>query len=270
MSEVVLVVLGRADRVSDLLTAAQRLATLLGGAHINVLAVRSPFLDGLLLGGPMTEEAAALLAAGQARIASLKASFETWAGNACIGEISARWIEAEGAPASLVEERGRRADIIVVSRPESSDGRSARQAFRAALFETERPVLMVPENRPALFGQRVAIAWRDDERAVKAMIPALRFLGRAREVHLLAGYRPGRPRPEAPRILIEHGIRADLHIMPIGPGPFGQALLETAHALYADMLVMGAYAHSPLRELILGGVTRYMLTHADLPVFMRH
>jgi nucleotide-binding universal stress UspA family protein len=42
------------------------------------------------------------------------------------------------------------------------------------------------------------------------------------------------------------------------------------HALGADMLVMGAYAHSPLREMIFGGVTRYMLDHADLPVLMRH
>ena len=53
-------------------------------------------------------------------------------------------------------------------------------------------------------------------------------------------------------------------------GRSAQALLDTAHRLSADLLVMGAYAHSPLRELILGGVTQYMLDHADLPVFMRH
>jgi nucleotide-binding universal stress UspA family protein len=76
--------------------------------------------------------------------------------------------------------------------------------------------------------------------------------------------------PTLPQILIDHGIRAELHVLPIGPGAFGQVLLENAHQLGADMLVMGAYAHSPLREALLGGVTRYMLAHADLPVLMRH
>ena len=59
-------------------------------------------------------------------------------------------------------------------------------------------------------------------------------------------------------------------MLPIGCGPFGQTLLDEAHRVAADLLVMGAYAHSPLRELLLGGVTRYMLTHADLPILMRH
>jgi nucleotide-binding universal stress UspA family protein len=70
--------------------------------------------------------------------------------------------------------------------------------------------------------------------------------------------------------LVEHGIEAELQIIPIGEEPFGGTLLARAHAVGADMLVTGAYAHSPLRELILGGVTRYLIAHADLPVLMRH
>ena len=61
-----------------------------------------------------------------------------------------------------------------------------------------------------------------------------------------------------------------MEVIPIGETPFGSALLARAHALGADMLAMGAYAHSPLRELILGGVTRFMIAHADLPVLLRH
>jgi nucleotide-binding universal stress UspA family protein len=59
-------------------------------------------------------------------------------------------------------------------------------------------------------------------------------------------------------------------VLPVGSGVFGEALLARAHVVGADMLVMGAYTHSAWRELVLGGVTRYMLAHADLPVFMRH
>ena len=51
---------------------------------------------------------------------------------------------------------------------------------------------------------------------------------------------------------------------------FGETLLSEAHELDADLLVMGAYAHSPLREMVFGGVTRFMLAHADLPILMRH
>jgi nucleotide-binding universal stress UspA family protein len=130
-------------------------------------------------------------------------------------------------------------------------------------------VLLVPSGSTAPFGQNVAIAWRDDRRAAKAKIPAIRLLGRAGEVHLLAGVRQGAAAPAIPAVLQDHGIDARLHVLPIGPAPFGKALLEKLHEVGADMLVMGAYAHHPLREMILGGVTRYMLDHADVPVLMR-
>ena len=87
---------------------------------------------------------------------------------------------------------------------------------------------------------------------------------------MLAGVRKGAEQPELPKILREHGISAELHLLPIGPEPFGQDLLAKAHQLNADMLVMGAYSHNRLVELLFGGVTRYMLVHADIPLLMRH
>jgi nucleotide-binding universal stress UspA family protein len=145
-----------------------------------------------------------------------------------------------------------------------------RLAIQAALFDTDRPVLMVPPSPTAAIGHRVAIAWRDDKRAIKSVLAALRLLARAECVHVLAGVREQSPRPSLPEILTEHGVEAELHVLPIGPGVFGETLLAKARELRADMLVMGAYTHSPWRELVLGGVTRHMLAHADLPVFMRH
>jgi len=121
-----------------------------------------------------------------------------------------------------------------------------------------------------MFGRRIAIAWRDEKQALRALLPALRWLASAEQVHVLVGVRDITHAIEVPRVLAEHGLIASLHVLAIHPGPFGQTLLDTAHRLGADLLVMGAYAHSPLRELILGGVTRHMLAHADLPVLMRH
>jgi nucleotide-binding universal stress UspA family protein len=89
-------------------------------------------------------------------------------------------------------------------------------------------------------------------------------------VHVLAGQRPGARPPALPEILSEHAIAARLHVLPVGRGVFGGLLLAQAHALGADLLVMGAYTHNFWRELLLGGVTSHMMAHADLPVLMRH
>jgi nucleotide-binding universal stress UspA family protein len=199
-------------------------------------------------------------------VAALRTTFESWAHDTAAG---ARWSETEGSAPSIIGERGSRADVIVAGQP-LEDDRLARQVFSAALFGTDRPVLLIPPGSNAAFGRRVAIAWRDEKCAVKAVIPALRCLAEAEQVHVLMGVRDGTLDPGMPRILLEHAISAELHTLPIGSEPFGQTLLDAVHRLSADLLVMGAYAHSPLRELILGGVTRYMLDHADLPVLMRH
>ena len=89
-------------------------------------------------------------------------------------------------------------------------------------------------------------------------------------MHVLAGVRQGAPAPGLPEILAEHGVAATCTCCRSATGLFGEMLLAKAHALGADMLVMGAYTHNLWRELILGGVTRHMLAHADLPVLMRH
>ena len=89
-------------------------------------------------------------------------------------------------------------------------------------------------------------------------------------VHVLAGARD-KAQPTLPDIFEEHGIRAELHVIPItGQKVFGELLLAKAHELGCDMMVLGAFARHPMRSLVLGGVTRHMLAHADLPVFMRH
>ena len=140
----------------------------------------------------------------------------------------------------------------------------------SASGDGDRPVLMVPPGQATPFGKCVAIAWRDDKRTIRSVLTALRLLSQAREVHVLAGVRAGVPPPVLPEILAEHGIAAELHVLPVGTGVFSETLLEKTHALGADLLVMGAYTHSPWRQLVLGGVTRHMLAHADLPVLMRH
>lgn len=269
MADVVLIVLRRAETVPALLQAGQRMATLMGGARLNVLAVRAPIqITGLAVEALIAEADSVVSdrAQEQQRVAALRTAVDRWAAET---GSDAHWTEAEGSATAIIGERGSRADLIVSGQP-SEDDRLARQAFSAALFATDRPVLLVPPESAALFGRRIAIAWRDEKRAINAVIPALRCLGTAEQVHVLMGVRDNTLAPSMPKVLMEHGIAAQLHAVAIGSEPFGKTLLDTARQLSADMLVMGAYAHSPLRELILGGVTRYVIDRADLPVLMRH
>ncbi len=233
MAEVILVVSGHPSRRDRLTVAAQRLGTLSGQGRVRMLAFGPPAAPAPDMPGEHLPDGADVAAA--------------------------------------VEARGSRADFIVIARPTPADNHATRDAFHAALFRTDRPLLMVPPDGPAdTFGVRVAVAWRDDPRTLKALVPALRLLSGTKEVLLLAGVRAGKPSPTVPSVLVEHGLPATLHVLAIDSAPFGDLLLGRARDLGADMLIMGAYAHSPLREMLLGGVTRHVLANAELPVLLRH
>jgi nucleotide-binding universal stress UspA family protein len=213
----------------------------------------------LVVAGPTSRQEGLVAAAGRLGVLSGQ------------GRVRLLALPAGADAAAEVEAQGSRADFIVVARPAPDDDRTTREAFRVALLRTDRPLLMVPPAGPVgPFGVRVAVAWRDDARTLKALVPALRLLGATEEVHLLAGVRPGAKAPSVPSVLVEHGVAAALHVLAIGPGPFGGVLLARARELGADMLIMGAYAHGPLRELLLGGVTRHVIAHAELPVLLRY
>jgi nucleotide-binding universal stress UspA family protein len=267
---VILVVLDHPAATGALFAAARRLAESSDAARINVLLVRTP-PEAML--SPSEEvltaqREAELRRAEATRAATIRAAYDAWAAFLPPG-LEAEWFDIDGTTEQLVEERGRRADWLVIEQPAQHDYGTSWHALRAALFTTDRPVLVVPAQSSSAFGHRVAIAWRDDPRAAKAVLSALRWLTRADHVFVLAGTR-GDASPQLPPIILEHAIAADLHALPIGAGGLGAGLLDKVHELGADMLVMGAYQHSPLREFLLGGVTRHVLTHADVPVLMRH
>jgi nucleotide-binding universal stress UspA family protein len=274
MSGVVLAVLEQPDTAARLLDAAWRLAELTRAARVNVLAVRTPPLATIMPTEQiLTREQEGRIRAEEGRRAeALRAIFDAWVGTAEERRIAAEWSDVEGRAGEVVGNWGRRADFLVLKRPGLRDPEPDRQALHAALFDTDRPVLIVPRKRsPGPFGRRVAIAWRDDVRTTKAVLAAMRWLGHAERIDVLVGRREGAPEPRLPDILDEHGIGAELHVLAItGQRVFGEVLLAKAHELGSDMLVMGAFARNPARSLILGGVTRHMLAHADLPVFMRH
>lgn len=274
MQGVILVVLDRPDVTSRVLEAARRLAELTDAARINAIAIRMPPIATIMPTEEILtpEQESRIRAAERHRAEALRAVFDSWVGTMAGNDLATEWFDTEAAAAEVVEEWGRRADFVVLKRPRHRATETEWTATHAALFEADRPVLFVPPDQPpTAFGRDVAIAWRNDSRTIKAVLAALRWLGRAETIHVLAGAREGMPQPAPPDILEEHAMKAALHIIPIATQDvFGEALLAKAHELACDMIVMGAFARHPARSLVLGGVTRHMLAHADLPVFMRH
>ncbi len=272
MGNVILALLERPEAARPVLAAAQRLAVLTGAARIKVLAIRLPPGETILPTDQIMTHGREdrIRGAEGERVARLKAAFEPWA--AAASELATDWQDIEANAESAMRECGSRADYIVMERPAGHPEAAERQAIHAALFETDRPVLMVPSDwRPAAFGRRVAIAWRDDPRTLKSVMAALRCLAQAERLDVIAGRREGAVEPRLPDLFKEHGITANLHVLPVrGQGTFGGDLLAKAHLLGSDLLVVGAFARQPWRSLVLGGVTRHMLAQADLPIFMRH
>jgi nucleotide-binding universal stress UspA family protein len=171
---------------------------------------------------------------------------------------------------------GRLSDLTVIARPGAEDEGGLTTTFDAALFDSGRPVLLVPGVPAAELGATVAIAWDRSREATLAVGAALPLLTAAKKVVILTarelGGEPGSEvePSELAAYLALHGVDARTWAFAAGPGSLGDALLEEAGKAGANLLVMGAYGHSRLREMVLGGVTRSILTAADLPVFLMH
>ena len=274
MTGVILAFLAQPEAADAVLSSAERLAALCGATRINGLAVRLPPVETILPSEEvLTRHQEVWIREREGhRVDALRAAFKGWAAARPGRELITEWFDVEAGAVAALKEYGSRSDVIVLSRPSGRDSAAEQQAVHGALFDAERPVLVLPaRTAPAPFGRRVAIAWRDDPRTVKAVLAALHFLGAVEHIDVITGVRAGAAEPRLPAIFEEHGKPAVLHSMSLPTkGAFGAALLAKARTLGADMLVMGAFAHSPLHNLILGGVTNHMLAHADLPVFMRH
>jgi nucleotide-binding universal stress UspA family protein len=179
------------------------------------------------------------------------------------------WNESEGDRVeAIVATRGKTADLVVIVRPGEIEGEDA---LHAAIFETGRLLLLVPPIPSGTpFGRHVAIAWKASNQAERALTASVPWLKRAERVSVLLVSEGDTSPGDALALLEPHGIRCEPMLMGREHDAIGARLLRAAHDIGADCLVMGSYRHNRLVEFILGGVTRHMLQHADLPLFMMH
>ena len=267
----VLAVLSGSDSDAAVLDAAARLAGADG--RLRVLAVRSDPVRVLPVVGEAGAAAAAELVAvleeqSRQRVARARAGFEDWRGRP--GQRAGDLEEVEGHPAETAATVARNCDIVVVARPRDEDEPMAASLVEACLFGSGRPLLVVPPS-PAAFGARIAVLWDGSRTAARAVGDALPLLRAARSVLVLTS---GSLEEEAPtgaavaERLKAQGIAASARAA--GQGEDGPTLAAAAAEGGCDLIVMGGYGHSRIREMILGGVTRHMLASAKVPILMAH
>lgn len=173
--------------------------------------------------------------------------------------------------------QGRLVDLIAIGRPGDDNTGPAVETWNAALFESGRPVLVVPPgfagDTTQRFGRRIAIAWNGSSQAARAVTAALPLLHGAETISVLTtpSDRTAASSGEAlVNYLAWHGLTAGPRVVDAASEPVGQALMDAAAGMNADLVVMGAYTHSRLVRLILGGVTRTVLERSTVPVLMAH
>ena len=191
------------------------------------------------------------------------------------------WVETElmAVPAGRSTEDcfrwlARHFDLVIVQQ-RAPDGPVNDSTVEAALFGSGRPVLVVPyvHAAPARFGT-VLIAWDESATAARAIGDALPLLKLADRVEVVTIAEPRRrERVSPPARLVQHlhrhGLEATFTLLPPAGGS-AETLLSRAADVGADLLVMGGYGHSRLRELVLGGTTRTVLASMTVPTLMAH
>lgn len=188
-----------------------------------------------------------------------------------VDQVSATWREATGKQANVIGVRGRLVDLIAVAKPDR-DQNLGLNTLQAALLESGKLVLMCPPQSCSSLGAKVAIAWNGSGEAAHAVTAALPILTMADEVILIAPEGQELPvsQKEAKIYLESHGVSCRLEGFPASTSAIAKTLLDRAKQAGADSLLMGAYGQSRQRELIMGGVTQYVVDHADLPIFFMH
>ena len=242
-------------------------------AHLVGLAVLPPLS---IPGTSATEVVIDMLAEqwelDRAALAALAEDFAGKAQAAGVSKVEPRFVV--GFPENEVALHGRYADLIVVGQVPPKEGGIA----QSLVLNAGRPVIIVPHDyEPRRVGERVLVAWNASREATRALTDALPILSRASQVDVVtvnaAPRREGHgelPGADIALYLTRHGVRANVLQTSGSDIDVGEWLLSRAADLGSDLLVMGAYGHSRLRELVLGGATRTVLESMTIPVLMSH
>ena len=189
------------------------------------------------------------------------------------GNASVSFRVRQGVMSDVYYEEACLADLFVFDGAAIPEMPNLRDALETVLLSARRPVMLMPAQPWGHIGAKIAVAWDGGLAASHAVTSAMPWLKRARAVEILSVGPGATATAEMDRLrdyLRVQGVSAVEHSLTPGDLGAGAAIVDAAQRAGADLLVMGGYGHSRLRELILGGVTRHVLNNVTMPVFMAH
>lgn len=192
---------------------------------------------------------------------------------AASGGVSQGWHEPALLGDGAVASHARVFDITVVGRPTNGAAGPRLSLLETVVFESGRPILITPPDPPTSIGDNVVIAWNCSTETARTTAMAMAVLQQARRVTVLTveeGTVPGPSGAELARMLRIDGIEAEPVTISAKSKTAGEAILDFAEGLNADLVIKGAYTQSRLRQMIFGGATSHILGAARVPVFMAH
>jgi nucleotide-binding universal stress UspA family protein len=186
-------------------------------------------------------------------------------------EVAAELVTVEGLVGPAVAMRAKIADVTVLPSVADEEDELWSAARDAALFQSGRPILVVPDKAAGPLGETVVIAWKDTVEAVRAVASAAPFLATANRVRLLCldeGEESDGTASGMADYLTRAGYPVEIERASLEGRAVGEALLAATGT--ADLLVMGAYGRWRWREWIFGGATLHVLRNTHVAVLMSH
>jgi len=256
---------------------AARLAADFGAHLVGLCLLRRPELPGYIRSAEIAE-----MLAQRARDAEdkVKKSRQMLLDRLSQEGLSGECRVVEGEAEELASVHGRYADLLIISQADvnAPNASAAMDDIQSVIFAAGRPLLLVPyAGKVRTLGKNVFVAWNASREATRAVTDALPLLQRADKVTVMV-VRPradARAHGEVPgadiaAYLARHEVKVDV-MAEEGEGiDVGELMLSRVADLGSDLIVMGAYSHSRLRQWILGGATRTMLESMTVPVLMSH
>ena len=217
---------------------------------------------GAPIGGGLAEDAEE-----RQRVAAVKQIFEARAAG-----LVAEWRAADDSGPTAIGIIGRAYDLIVMPQPGALP-KMPESVFETALFDSGRPVLVVPPRFSGMVGKKILFAWNGSTESARAISLAMPVMSGAQSIDVLSvdgAMVPGPSSAEIADSLRSHGLNVtSQHVKP-GTRTAGQTIVDTAIAGGCDLIVKGAYTQSRLRQMIFGGMTRHLILHSPLPVLFSY
>jgi nucleotide-binding universal stress UspA family protein len=265
--------LGERDPAGDfaISVAATFEAHLLGVAFIY-----DPIIPGTVMGGIPPEFIESQRRESEKKAQDAIARFEQAAKRAGISYETRNVNASIAGAAERLGRLARRFDLVVVGQPDRDKSAPVEVVDEGVLFDSGRPVIFVPYIQKAgLKLERVMVCWDGSRSATRAIADAMPFLHKAKQIEIVmvaskAGKNDEIPGADLGQHLARHGLKVDVKRITSPDIDVPSTILSYAADSSADMLVMGGYGHSRLREFILGGVTRGILETMTVPTLMSH